>query len=228
MLDVDVKDNGIEEIQKYISQFGNIDTLTIKTPSGGTHYYFQYKCSNTDTNYLIEEYITNRTKYRGCGLDIRANGGYIKSPPSLNYTIINNTTINEINDSLLLWLLEDIEQYDNDVKQTKKTNSKASTKTTNKYNIDEFKLKHILHSLHETYNDNYSKWLLILTVCKNISLNTFDTYKIFDEYSQQNKTKYTKENNLNIWNKNLGHIDVNYLIKRINRETGANMKLIEK
>ena len=110
VLDVDVKDNGIEEIHKYIGKFGDINTLTIKTPSGGIHYYFQYKCFNSDTNYLIEEYITNRTKYRGCGLDIRTNGGYIKAPPSPNYKITNNTSINEINETLLLWLLEDSNQ----------------------------------------------------------------------------------------------------------------------
>jgi hypothetical protein len=227
VLDVDVKDNGIEEMQKYIGKFGSINTLTIKTPSGGIHYYFKYKCTNADTNYLIEEYITNRTKYRGCGLDIRTNGGYIKAPPSPNYTIINNTTINEINEPLLLWLLEDIEQYEHDIKQTKKSKPRSYQKLSNKYDIDKIKLKNILHSLHESYNDNYFKWLLVLTICKNISLNTFDTYQIFDVYSQQNKIKYNKENNFNIWNKNSGHIDINYLIKRINRETGTNTQLIE-
>ncbi len=228
VLDVDIKDNGIEEINTFIAMYGTIDTFTVKTPTGGLHYYFKYKSTNNDTNYLIEEYITNRTKYRGCGLDIRTNGGYIKAPPSPNYKIINNTSINEINETLLLWLLEDSEQYEHDVKQTKTTNSKIFQKSTTTYNIDEIKLKNILNTLHASYNDSYSKWLLILTVCKNISLNTFDTYKIFDEYSQQNKIKYNKENNLNIWNKNLGQIDVNYLVKRINRETETNIPLIEK
>ncbi len=122
VLDVDVKDNGIEEINTFIAMYGTIDTFTVKTPTGGLHYYFKYKSTNNDTNYLIEEYITNRTKYRGCGLDIRTNGGYIKAPPSPNYKIINNTSINEINETLLLWLLEDSEQYEHEVKQTKQTN----------------------------------------------------------------------------------------------------------
>ena len=81
------------------------------------------------------------------------------------YKIINNTSINEINETLLLWLLEDSEQYEHDVKQTKKTNSKIFQKSTTKYNIDEMKLKIILNSLHASYNDNYSKWLLLYKCC---------------------------------------------------------------
>ena len=52
------------------------------------------------------------------------------------------------------------------------------------YNINEEQLNDILNGLDATYNNNYYEWLLILTVCKNLNFNTFETYKIFDAYSK--------------------------------------------
>ena len=70
--------------------------------------------------------------------------------------------------------------------------------------------------------------MLVLTICKNLNFNTFETYKIFDTYSKKNKKKYDKQKNLNIWNNNKGGIDINYLIKRVNYEQNKNISLIEK
>ena len=39
VLDVDVKDDGLAELQDYIKNHGNINTDTVRTPSGGYHYY---------------------------------------------------------------------------------------------------------------------------------------------------------------------------------------------
>jgi len=103
VLDVDIKDDGINEIQKYIMLYGDIHTFTISTPNGGKHYYFKYNCVDSDKNHLINEYLTNTTKYRNKGLDIRTNGGYIKAPPSKDYNIIEDNEINEIDENLLLW-----------------------------------------------------------------------------------------------------------------------------
>ena len=52
VLDVDVKDDGIIELNEYISEFGNLDTLTIETPSRGKHYYFSYNSSNIDNKFI--------------------------------------------------------------------------------------------------------------------------------------------------------------------------------
>ena len=63
-LDIDNKDNGIEEFDKYIKEFGEPMTIKQQTPSGGYHYIFKYTSSNIQDNYLIENYLKNKTKYR--------------------------------------------------------------------------------------------------------------------------------------------------------------------
>jgi hypothetical protein len=49
VVDIDVKDNGLEEWIKYISKYGNPNTIKVHTPSGGAHYYFNY--NNDDYEY---------------------------------------------------------------------------------------------------------------------------------------------------------------------------------
>ena len=114
VLDIDLKDNGYEEFKKYIEKHGEPNTLTIKTPSGGKHYYFNLKTNTKeslgDTNYVIKQVIYNRSKIGGVGIDIRSNGGYIVSPPSsingASYEIINETCINDIPKELGDYLLK--------------------------------------------------------------------------------------------------------------------------
>ena len=224
---MDVKDDGVKEMNEYIKINGDINTFTVKTPSGGVHYYFKYTNSNTDTQYLIDEFLTNKSKFRKKGLDIRTNGGLIKAPPSTGYEIFKNVEIIEIPETLVLWLLENVEMYEKDVKTITLKNNKLITGIY-KYNIEEEQLKYIVSLLDKSYYTEYSKWLLVLTVFKSISLKTFDTYDIFDEFSKQNKTTYDKNNNMKFWNNNGGVIDINYLIKRINKEQKKNLKIIEK
>ena len=168
VLDVDIKDEGMQEIAKYIKQFGKFNTLTITTPSGGLHYYFKYSGVNEASNYLIQNVIKNRAKYRNKGLDIRTTGGYIKAPPSDNYKIINDVEIDDMSEHLLLWLLEDIK-----VKKDKKDKVKVIkelkpvSKKTYNYNINSSELLDILKKLDKVYCDHYDKWLLVLTVLKN-------------------------------------------------------------
>ena len=38
VVDLDVKDDGVLEFQKYIKEFGNPNTFVVQTPSGGLHY----------------------------------------------------------------------------------------------------------------------------------------------------------------------------------------------
>ncbi len=42
VVDLDVKDDGVEEFKNYISEHGRPETLTVKTTTGGYHYYFNY------------------------------------------------------------------------------------------------------------------------------------------------------------------------------------------
>ena len=150
VVDVDIKDDGVKEMNEYIKINGDINTFTVKTPSGGVHYYFKYTNSNTDTQYLIDEYLTNKSKFRKKGLDIRTNGGLIKAPPSTGYEILKNLEIVEIPETLVLWLLENVELYEKDVKTITLNNNKL-IKGIYKYNIEEEQLKYIVSLLDKSY-----------------------------------------------------------------------------
>ena len=68
VLDIDLKDDGLKEWNKYIKQHGEPLTVTVKTPSGGLHYYFKFKETTVSDNYLISNYLTTKTKYKDFGL----------------------------------------------------------------------------------------------------------------------------------------------------------------
>ena len=108
-LDIDVKDGGVEEFQKYLAEFGEPLTLKQSTPSGGYHYFFNYNSAVNDNNYLIANYLTNSTKYRNKGIDIRTNGGYLVGPTSSingkSYQIVNGLPITDMPTTLINWLL---------------------------------------------------------------------------------------------------------------------------
>jgi len=111
VVDVDVKDQGMEEFRKYIDSYGSPNTLTISTPSGGLHLYFNYNSKNPQDAEKIKQYLRNKTGFRGKGIDIRSEGGYIIAPHSVvskkPSKIINNTAVVDIPSSLINWLLED-------------------------------------------------------------------------------------------------------------------------
>jgi len=70
VIDIDT-DEGKEAIQEYIPD--NIITPTVETPRGGQHLYFQ--CPDSKLN-------NNSRLIPGC--DLRANGGFVVAPPSVN------------------------------------------------------------------------------------------------------------------------------------------------
>ncbi len=110
VLDIDNKDNGMEEFNKYTTQYGEPDTLTVKTPSGGMHYYFNLKTDSNDLNYVIKQVCYTRSKLGGVGIDIRSNKGYVVAPPSSingkSYEITKDTHISDIPLALADYLLE--------------------------------------------------------------------------------------------------------------------------
>ena len=59
IVDLDVKDDGVEEFKKYIQTFGKPQTLHVRTPSGGEHYYFNYVHPDPGTNQMIKQFLTN-------------------------------------------------------------------------------------------------------------------------------------------------------------------------
>ena len=72
-IDVDVKNNrnGMQSIKELQQQYGEFDTLTVRTPSGGEHYYFVHPGRP----------IRNRVDFKD-GIDVRGDGGYIILPGS--------------------------------------------------------------------------------------------------------------------------------------------------
>ena len=75
-LDIDIKDAGLIEFNKYIEEYGEPQTVKQKTINGGFHYIFKNTHSDEKYNYLIQNYLTTKTKYRGVGIDMRNEGGY--------------------------------------------------------------------------------------------------------------------------------------------------------
>lgn len=99
VLDIDVKNDakGEESFFALLADHKDFpDTLAVKTPSGGMHYYFEMEPGVRT--------IINGGKFGG--IDVRADGGYVLIPPS----VINGNAYEYLNDKPILkapaWLKE--------------------------------------------------------------------------------------------------------------------------
>jgi hypothetical protein len=73
VLDVDVDRGGDETLFELEREHGELPlTPRVKTPSGGTHFYFRHPGGE----------VPNSTDKIGPGLDVRGDGGYVVAPPS--------------------------------------------------------------------------------------------------------------------------------------------------
>ena len=216
VLDIDTKDEGIEEFNKYILKYGEPHTVKQKTQSGGFHYVFKYGSIDKDNNFLIKNYLKNSSKYRNKGLDIRAEGGFFCSFPSIingnKYKYVNNfndVPVSEMPRSLILWLLNgDIHIKTQNAKEKKIFNFFPPNL---EYIITDEKIKYILSLLPDEYLNNYNEWFIVLSVLKNLN-----KIYIFDEFSKKGNN-YNYNNNKLLWNCNEGRIDINYLIFILNK-----------
>ncbi len=66
------------------------ETLTIRTPSGGLHFYLNHVPG-----------ITNKRGTLPAGIDIRGTGGYVIVPPSEGYTVVHRAPIADAPEQLL-------------------------------------------------------------------------------------------------------------------------------
>jgi len=79
VIDLDPKDGGPEnwaallESHELLGDEPPPRTMTVRTPSGGTHLYFKLP---------PEEEVTNSVSKLGRGIDVRGKGGYVVAPGS--------------------------------------------------------------------------------------------------------------------------------------------------
>ena len=236
VIDIDKKDRGLEELEKYIKKHGEIITVIQKSPNDGLHLMFTYDHSDKECAFLIEKYLKNKSKYRGKGIDARSNGGYIVVSPSTigekKYEFVNSfddVKVAEIPKSFLYFLLE-FELEKKSIKKMKEEGIKNEDKTKPNSDINveyiiqvtKKEVKEVLKLLSKEYKNNLDEWFKVLTVCKNVNM-----WDVLDEYSKTGKG-YNKESNMNIWNNNKGKIDINYLVFVINSLGKKKIRYFEK
>lgn len=210
ILDIDVKDGGIIEWNEYKKVNFEPYTMTQKTPSGGFHYIFLH----TDPKYTPEQVelinrLKNKSKYRGVGLDIRKDNGYIVFSPSTieakQYTLINDTQPALMPSALLKWLLE---------------HETHQEETINNNLVLIRDIEEVKTILNKFNNVSSSEWFSITTALKNLvhKYNNIqeETIKtIWDEWSK-NQPNYNKSNNKKIWKTIKANINFNYIINKFN------------
>jgi len=250
VLDIDDKGtdklkNGMTLWNEYIAIHGEPETVKQLTVNGGYHYIFKLSTNDKDKEFLIKKYLKTRKGLMGYSIDIRNNGGYIVAAPSTingkTYTFENGKSFDDIKpiempDKLLSFLLGNVFTSHSDIIKLDKIEMKGKkkpiqepvlklpqiNKIKNKliYDISDELLTKYLYYLDASHCDEYDKWVLITTICRN--LNKFE---IWDEWSTQSE-KYNRSRNISIWNGNKGIIDVNYLITILNNK-GYNLKNIQ-
>ena len=170
VVDIDVKDDGLAEFKKYITEHGDPNTLTVETPTGGYHYYFRYSHANPDNERMIKNYLKNASKYRGVGIDVRSEGGYVVAPPSIRdgkpYKIINNTTPADLPSELIKFLIAG-KQTLVFAKASEQKQAKIHAPRKNiKFDISREFVLNLLKKLDDIYLHNYDEWLIATTVMK--------------------------------------------------------------
>lgn len=236
--DGEIIPSGIDKFKEYVKQYGEFETLTIKSRSGGIHYYFKYETENEIINKLVQQFKTT-SKFHGTSIDIRTNGGYIVGPGSKiynkSYDIINNIEPIEMPEKLALWLLNG-QPKKLDKPKTNKKNKINKTKKTEYnheyiYDITIEQAKEIIDKLPLEWSENRDKWLCVLTCLKNLNID--GNKKLFDDFSKlstlkKHHTDEAIEMNEYQWINNYGIIDFNYLVLVVNKECETNYPLFFK
>jgi hypothetical protein len=75
VVDIDPRNGGEESLVLLGLELP--ETLTVKTPQGGRHYY--YACEETFRGFVLAD-----------GIDIKGDGGFVVAPPSQGYEVVKN------------------------------------------------------------------------------------------------------------------------------------------
>ena len=194
--------------KKFIDLFGKEpkwDTYTVRTRSGGLHYYFEY------------EEDLKQTQDDDTKIDIRGKGGCLygagtkvtKGDKQGEYICINNKQPIKMPEELKSFLLENI--YTSKPKTKKTTTTKNGKKTKKnvgyknkenyyKYSFCDDLLRRIFDKLPDEYwgsvvsQDGEPSFLVWTTACKSL-----DCYDLWDEYNQK-YPNYDFDKNDIMWN----------------------------
>ena len=179
---------------------------------------------------MIKSFLNNSTKFRGKGIDIRSEGGYIVGPPSVRngkaYEVTNLTKPSDIPASLVGWLLEGQATKAPKVKAKKVTSKVAQNMENNasngyEYDLNDEQVWKILDQLPEEYLTNYTKWLTVTSILKH-----HGKHAIWSEWCKKGGN-YNEAENERQWQANQGALDINYLAWVLN-QNGGNVEQIPK
>ena len=171
--------------------------------------------------------MKNRTNFRGFGIDVRSNGGYIVAPGltinGRSYTIIKDLPIINIPTNLLNWLIVGATKESEPPTQRETENKPQGITATSHYEYcmtDDAVVK-ILNKLPNNFLDKYSDWIKVLSVMKK-----HNKLEIWNKWCKKSN-KYNYERNMRFWNYNKGVLDINYLIWELNKQ-GHDMEYIRR
>ena len=181
---------------------------------------------------MIKTYLRNSTKFRGKGIDIRSEGGYIVAPPSTrvegDYEVKVNRKPVDIPSSLITWLLEGASRDGTDRAKADQKQTAKKADDTVRLSASEFDFAltpelatEILSELDPKYQTNFSDWFSVTGILKQ-----HDLKEVWNTWSEQ-AANYNQEKNEQIWNSSRGILDINYLVWVL-RQAGSKRDFIAK
>jgi P4 family phage/plasmid primase-like protien len=227
VIDIDVKDNGLEVWKKLITKYGDIETPKVQTGTGGYHYYFKYyKNINSDSK------VVKYDGYKTVGIDIKNDGGYVIAPPSVNengnsykwINLLSKKSLKEIPSWFFDYLINKkkvkktkiIQIKDKTEDESDKEFSEESVECNNMYNKNH--VQKLLFILKQDRCDDHKTWIKVGMCLHN---NEEDYFYLWKKWSKKS-SRYTKgccENNWKTFEKgekNLTLKSLHYWAKKDN------------
>jgi hypothetical protein len=160
VVDVDVKDGagGVDSWDDLCRENDySPDTLTIKTASGGFHYYYSYPVD-------IAGHIPNSAGSLAAGVDIRGDGGFVVGPGSVTEKGEYDVICGDAAEEAPIWLIQRVEKSES-----------AAVDGGVCYTANE-KLD-IVDALQHVDASNYDVWVKAGMICKDAGLfDEWDTW----------------------------------------------------
>ena len=205
IVDIDNKDDGLTKWEELIETHNEPLTYTIKTGSGGYHYYFNY-------NDIIKNIIKLKIDGISYGIDILTDGkfavgaGSIHPKTNKKYTITNHAAISNMPEWLLGLIVASHNAKPAVVINEKIPTVQITTNTKIFNHINDEIFLGLLNELPDEYLNTYDKWLQITAVCKN-----HDKKNLWDKWSKKSSS-YNSITNNNIWNSLKFNNNINFIM----------------